>query len=531
MPAAARSRSSSSWFKDFAAHLRARHGWQRYGLAFAYGALCALAFPPADAVPVLWVGFPALLFLLQGTEDARRAFATGWFFAFGFFTFDLYWTAAAMFVDLRHFWWAVPLAGLGLPAALALFYGTAAALARRIGLQGLAGILTFALLWFLADYVRGHVFTGFPWNIEGYAWTDFLPVLQATSIIGIYGLTLLTLVAACLPALLADDRSHGQGRALFMGTLILFGLVAIWGSTRLMEAPVSAVPHIRLRIVQPDVKQEMKWREDERDQNFNRLIKLSAAPGDKPVTMIVWPETAAPFYLAEDAAHRRQAAAILPPGGALITGVLRAEIERGGQEIRYYNSLIAIDHDAKLTGVYDKFHLVPFGEYMPFRQWIPAAALAGMGLDFSHGPGPQTLRVPGVPPFSPLICYEAIFPGEVANRGDRPQFLLNVTNDGWYGNTAGPYQHFAIARVRAVEEGMPLVRAANTGISGIVDAFGRIETKLDLGSRGFIDGDLPQTLPAPSFFSQHGESILWLIFTVLAAGAFFGRVLAKKLRD
>ena len=517
MPSRAATKPRSSLFHNFAEHLRGRRGFLRLALAFAYGALSALAYSPADVVPVLWIAFPALIFLVQGTKSARGAFAAGWSFAFGFFVFDIYWTAASMFVDIDHFWWAVPLAALGLPAAFAIYYGIAAALARATGLRGVAGATSFALLWFLSDYARGHLFTGFPWNIEGYAWADFLPVLQIASVTGIYGLTLITLVAACLPAALAENLPNERKRLLVYGSLLALALIIVWGTSRLASAHAGTVPNVRLRLVQPDIQQEMKWKDETREKNFVRLLALSTEPAEKPVTHVIWPETAATFYLDEDPQHRNAIAAIVPPGGVILTGVLRRELDPSNR-VRFFNSLVAIDRASQITAVYDKAHLVPFGEYMPWRKYLPIPSLAGMGIDFSHGPGPETLRVADLPPFSPFICYEAIFPGEVADRRDPPQFLLNVTNDGWYGNTAGPWQHFAIARVRAVEEGLPLVRVANTGVSGIVDPYGRIEARLDLGKRGFIDGDLPRPLPSPTYFSRAGEGPLWLIFGLLAVG-------------
>jgi apolipoprotein N-acyltransferase len=220
----------------------------------------------------------------------------------------------------------------------------------------------------------------------------------------------------------------------------------------------------------------------------------------------------------------------VPPGGTLLTGVLRREINPLN-EIHYFNSLVAINRASQITAVYDKAHLVPFGEYVPYRDWVPLPALAGLGIDFSRGPGPRTLHVQGLPPFSPFICYEAIFSGAVTDPNDPPQFLLNVTNDAWYGHTAGPYQHFAIARVRAVEEGLPLVRAANTGISGIIDPYGRVMQRLDLGKRGIIDGDLPTALPAPTYFHRNGEHPLWLIFGVLAIMVVLESFKAKKQRN
>jgi apolipoprotein N-acyltransferase len=526
MPTRAAPKSRPHIFHNFAVRLRKVRGFRRVMLAFAYGALTSLAYSPADIVPVLAISFPALIFLLQGAKSWRTAFFLGWSFAFGFFVFDLYWTAASMFVDIEQFWWAVPLAACGLPAAFAIYYGLAAMLARMLGLQGASGAVRFALAWFLADYARGHFFTGFPWNLEGYAWVDFAPVLQLASLIGMYGLTLLTLAAACLPAALADETSPMRRRLLLAGLGAALALTIMWGAERISGAGTATVPHVRLRLVQPDIMQEMKWKDETREKNFVRLLALSTGPAEKPVTHIIWPETAATYYLAEDTEHRNAIAAIVPPGGAVLTGVLRHELDAFAQ-VHFYNSLIAVNRDSKITAVYDKAHLVPFGEYIPYRDVLPIPPIAGMGLDFSHGPGPRTLRVEGLPSFSPFICYEAIFPGAVVDRADPPQFLLNVTNDGWYGNTAGPWQHFAIARARAVEEGLPLVRVANTGISGIIDPYGRVLARLDLGKRGIIDGDLPLPLPTPAFFSRAGEEPLWLIFAALMLIAAAGRFRKK----
>ncbi|HUY68074.1 MAG TPA: apolipoprotein N-acyltransferase, partial [Alphaproteobacteria bacterium] len=247
------------WLHTCADRLRARAGWKRALSAFAYGALASLAFAPTDVAPVLWVCFPALIFLVQGTKNWRGAFAAGWCFAFGFFTFDLYWIAASMFVDLHRFWWAVPLAVAGLPAFFALYYGIAAALARRLGLQGLTGAVSFALLWFLADYARGHLFTGFPWNIEGYAWAEILPVAQIVSMTGVYGLTLLTLLGACLPAALAEQPLRKSARESFLFSLVVLAGLTVWGSARLETATAAMVPGVRLRLVQPDIAESMKW--------------------------------------------------------------------------------------------------------------------------------------------------------------------------------------------------------------------------------------------------------------------------------
>jgi apolipoprotein N-acyltransferase len=264
-----------------------------------------------------------------------------------------------------------------------------------------------------------------------------------------------------------------------------------------------------LRVVQPNIAQTLKWVPAERARNFERLLELTASPaasGAAPVTHVIWPETAVPFFLERDAGARQAMASVTPSGGGIITGAPRVRTEADGGN-RFWNSLHAVDGSGAVVASYNKSHLVPFGEYMPLRGILPVGGIAAGATDFSSGPGPATLQVPGLPPFSPLICYEVIFPGAVKDSGNRPDWLLNVTNDAWYGNSAGPHQHFAISRVRAVEEGLPLVRSANTGISGIVDGYGRVTAYLALGERGIVDAGLPRALPITPY-GQVGDIIL-----------------------
>jgi apolipoprotein N-acyltransferase len=370
----------------------------------------------------------------------------------------------------------------------------------------------------LADYARGHLLTGFPWILLGYAWSGVLPVLQMTSIAGIYGLTLVTAVAACLPASL-EEKSN-SARFAFAASFILFAFAGGWGEFRLQTTTLEVVPDVRVRLVQPNVDQEKKWQQSTRERDFNKLIDLSAAKGEKPVTHIFWPETASTYYLGEDSLRRNEIAANLLTPAHVMTGVIRRAVDKDGVT-HFYNSLVAVDGEGRLVAGYDKAHLVPFGEYMPLRKYIPLRTLAASGADFTPGLGPQTLRVSGLPPFSPLICYEAIFPGNVADPNDRPDFMVNITNDGWYGHTSGPYQHFAIARIRAIEEGMPLLRIANTGISGVIDPLGRIEKRLGVGRQGFIDSDLPKALPSTTFV-KFRNVVVDFLFSFFRADASIG---------
>ncbi|HYD32819.1 MAG TPA: apolipoprotein N-acyltransferase [Azospirillaceae bacterium] len=500
-----------------------RRPWPRFakaglplGKAFGLGALAVLALPPAYIVPVLFAAFPGLLLLLERAERPRRAFAIGWWFGFGYFLIGLYWVSFALFTDIAKFWWMVPFAVTGLPALLAVFTGLTTLafhlLSRRLSLdRGLARPILFAMLWTMFELARGYVLTGFPWNLIGYVWVGVPPVLQAASLVGAYGLSLVTALVAALPVTLFDP--HLPRRHAIAATLTGFFIItatAVWGTARLAGADGATVPGITLRLVQPAIDQKLKWDPREREANFQRHLDLSATPGGAPVTHVIWAETAVPplpTFLEADIGRRLAIAAVTPPDGLTITGTPRATRGTDGI-VRYWNSLVAVDGSGNITGAYDKFHLVPFGEYMPLRGWLPIDPIAAGSVDFSAGPGPATLRLPGLPPVSPLICYEGIFPGNVTGAGERPQWLLSLTNDAWYGSTAGPHQHFAITRMRAVEEGLPLVRVANTGISGVVDPYGRVTAFLPLGERGTVDSLLPAALDQPTPYGRWGASMV-----------------------
>lgn len=468
--------------------------------ALATGGLCSLALPPLSLFPLLWLGLPLLLALVHGAASRKQAFGLGWCFAFGYFTLSLYWIAAALFVDIGRFWWLVPFCVAGLPAVLGLYYGLATLLWYRWRRLDVPGAALLALLLFVAEYARGHLFTGFPWNLFGYVWADILPVAQSASLFGIYGLTLLTLFAACLPAALFI-RTRAALHANLLATS-LFLLLAAWGALRLQEP--SETLDTRFRLVQPNIAQALKWDPTQREGNLQTLLRLSAAPVIAP-TMIIWPESAVAFFLTDDASRRNQIAAALPKGAVLVTGGDRRQPNHAKGRWDYFNSLLVLDGNA-ITAVYDKFHLVPFGEYVPFQGFGPvAAATTSMG-SFVAGPAPQTLQVGTMPPFSPLICYEVLFPAAVTDGSGKPQLLINVTNDAWYGRTAGPYQHLAIARLRAIEEGLPLLRAANTGISANIDAYGRTLQFLPLNTEGVIDA--PFSRPAPrTLYAQLGNRL------------------------
>lgn len=502
-------------------------GWRRAVAAIVLGALAAAAQPPVHALPLLFVSFTGLVWMLGGAKRLRGAFAVGWLFGAGYFGAGLYWVSNALLVDAARFAWMIPFAVGGLAFGLGLFAGVAALAAWRIGCGGggFARALALAGAWALLEWLRGVVLTGFPWNPAGNVWVATLPVLQGGAWIGVYGLSLLTVFAAAAPAALADAAPRSRIAAL--SGCALLAVVGALGAGRLSGASEATVEGVRLRVVQPAIDQRDKWRGDARARNFALHLRLSRAPASPPPTHVIWSETAATFSVATDAHGRALMKDAVPPGGLIVTGAPRVDVA-DGRIRRLWNGIAAVDDRGAVAGTYDKHHLVPFGEYTPFRGILPVEKIAVGAIDFSPGPGPATLRLPGLPPVSPLVCYEAIFPGEVTAPGDRPAWMLNVTNDGWFGISAGPHQHLASARLRAVEEGLPLVRAANTGISAVFDGYGRTVAYLGLGRSGYFDSALPAAL-SPTPFSRYGNAIPLLIsalfLCVAAASARYHRLM------
>jgi apolipoprotein N-acyltransferase len=513
--------------------------WRVRAMAFLLGTLGAAALPPVYAVPVLVVSFSGLVLLVDRTPRTLAAIALGWFFAFGYFVAGIYWVANALLSVSSAFGWLLPfaIAGAvgGLSALLAVFPALAVGLARVLWPAGLARILVLAICWTLFEWLRGWVLTGFPWNLLGTCWAFSDAMNQFAALVGIWGLSLVTVVVAALPALLVDwsgRRSAGDAplrRTPSAAGCVVSGLVlllAIWvgGAIRLSGASISMVPDVRLRLVQANVDPGEKGSTDRADDVLDRHLRLTMeTPGYDTITQVIWSETAEPFPLERFPDVRMRVAAAAPENGVLITGVLRTD-PPDGEWKEIWNSMAVLDRSGRIVGSYDKFHLVPFGEYVPLHRFLPFISKFTPGIaDFSAGPGPRTLRLPGLPPVGPLICYEAIFPGQVVDRSDRPQWLLNITNDGWYGISSGPYQHFVSTRLRAVEEGLPVVRAANTGISGVVDPYGRVLAQTRLGEATALDVELPQPLQELTPYARWGDAataVLLAIVTLIALAAW-----------
>ncbi|WP_264185560.1 apolipoprotein N-acyltransferase [Roseicella aerolata] len=474
--------------------------------AFGLGLLSALALPPVHAIPVLLLAVPGLLALLGAATSWRRAAGLGLAWGFGHNLGGLYWVTEALLTDPARWWWLVPLAAPALAAAMAL-YAVPPALAAWSLPPGWRRLAGFAGAWTLAEMLRGVLLTGFPWNPLGGVWAFAALPVQGAAVVGVHGLSLLTLLLAGLPAL--PDRR----RAWLAGGTAALALAA-FGAWRL-SGPEPPGPPVRLVLVQAGVAQAEKWREDRRAAILRRYLDLTAdaaaraAAGAPPgaALVVVWPETATQFLLAQDPDARRLAAGALPSGAAralLLAGTVRVDWGADGRPARLWNSLVALDAAGEVRAVYDKSRLVPFGEYMPLGGLLPIRIAAG-GMDFGAGPGPVALAAPGLPPFGALICYEVIFPGAVAP-APRPAWLVNVTNDAWFGRSAGPWQHLAAARLRAVEEGLPLARAAQTGISAVFDARGRRLAALGIGETGTLAADLPAA-GAPTPFARLGQAV------------------------
>ncbi len=511
-------------------YLRGLRGRRRALVALILGASSALALPPFHLVPILVPAFVWLMWLLDGTDAARWPWRagmwTGFWFGFGHALVGVHWIAEPLLVDPARTVWLIPLALPGLAAALAAFPALTCALLVALPLQHapVARVGALAALWTLSELLRGYLFTGFPWNLLGYVWAGTPATMQAAALMGVLGLTLVTVLAAAMPAVLAARDSDVGGdsrtgcrrlnavRATLVATLGLPVVLWVGGAARLAGVETTLVPDVRLRLVQANIAQRDKWNPELRTAHLDRHLALSGILSDMPPTHVIWPETAVPFLLPNDTLARIRTATAVPAGGRLITGSVRSMVH---DEQRWlHNALVTIDAAADIERVYDKSHLVPFGEYVPLRGVLQIDRIVPGQGDFTPGQGPRLLEVPGLPSMSPLICYEAIFPGRVTPRGERPGWLLNLTNDAWFGTFAGPRQHFAIAIARAVEEGLPMVRAANTGISAVVDAHGRTVARLGIGERGVLDSGLPTALP-PTPFARWGEAIPTIVALLL----------------
>ena len=512
-------------------------GWRRYASGIAAGAVSVLAMPPFFLWPVLLITLPVLVWLIDGTSpdsarlgrrvdfDRKRlllAGAAGWCFGFGFHVAGLYWLREAFLVTgggLAMLW---PLGVLGLPAYLAIYHGLAAAAAFALAPAGLKRVAALAMALGMSEWLRGHAFTGFPWNVLGMAMTGPLTLMQSAAVLGIYGLTVAVVVMTAGPGVvLATSRGAATAEYRTVAAALLAAPLAAmlaYGALRLRSAPPPFVEGVRLRLVQPSIPQREKWLAEKQPDFIARHIELMKrgpdgnTQGMAGITHVIWPEAAMPFLPLQRPQVLAAIGEALPDGVHLMAGILRMERrsapgippEAGtNDDYRVFNSFAVFADDGRPISVYDKTHLVPFGEYLPFQGLLEGIGLSSLTRQrggFAIGPSPRPLlEIPGLPGVGPLICYEAIFPGTAAMSVQRPHVLINATNDGWFGNSTGPRQHLHQSRLRSVEDGLPLLRVANNGITAVYDAYGRELARIDLDVAGVIDTGLPGRIHPPVY--------------------------------
>ncbi len=509
-------------------------GWRRLAAAFLAGALLVLAQAPYDFFAVGFISLPVLAWLLDGvTAEASRnplkrlvpAFATGWWFGFGYFLAGLWWIGGAVLVEADSFAWALPFAVVGIPLLMACFYGVATAAARLFWSDGLSRIAALAFGFGLAEWLRGFVFTGFPWNAVGLAAMPTPLLMQSAAAVGVTGMNALAVFVFATPALLAGRSGLRAGSAL---ALLLAAAHAGFGYARLNAPEAPSKTTLTVRIVQPSIDLSEKWDDSVRDRVFATTMDLSRRPpasGAAEPQLILWPETSVPFFFTDRPDALAAIGDMLGPDQMLVTGAVREEPNPAGQA-RYYNSVIAIDDGGEIVDAIDKVHLVPFGEYIPFADM---AARFGIGqlvagpMNFVPGSTRHPLALPGGMAAAVFICYEIIFPELVSVDAASSRLMVNVTNDAWFGDTPGPYQHFRQAQLRAVENGVPLLRAANNGISGVIDARGRVVDALALNVRDDLDVKL--AIPdAPGALTRHRDRIGQAVVGFFALFALTGMI-------
>ena len=501
--------------------------------ALAGGVLAALAFPPFGFLPGL-AGFALILWALDrpAPHPLRAAAFRGWLAGLGYFSVSVAWIVEPFLVDERTHGWMAPFALVLMAGGLSLFWAAAGAAWRRLRPQGGARVLVFAGAFAGAEWLRGHLLTGFPWNLPGEAWPAGSPLSQGAALVGAYGLTWITLVLAAAPAWILDPGTPGRrlsrAATVMVPALVLFA----WGAHRIAGTPAGEAGP-RVRIVQADIDQKTKWRPENLPSILRTYVDLTRRPAAQAPDIVVWPEGALPAIINDlmipGQGWRETLASALAPGQVLAMGANRAEVRPDGG-VAYHNSLVVLEgtgSDLAVAGVYDKHRLVPFGEFIPLGDLagrIGLRSLVHMPEDFTAGPPPRPLQLARLPAFQPMICYEALFPGftrAAARRaGERPAWILNISNDAWFGRASGPWQHLNMARYRAIEEGLPIVRSTPTGISVVIDSSGRlIGPVLGLGTVGVIDQPLPAARP-PTPYVRFGD-VPFLVL-LLISGALAG---------
>ncbi len=479
------------------------------------GALLTFTLSPYYIIAFLFLSFSGLYSLIVNAKSKKQAFWIGSWFGLGYFSVYLYWFAFPL-IDIKVFIWLVPFAVLGLPFLFSIYFALAAVVVYVVDKNSL---VVFSLFFTIAEWLWGNLFTGFPWHLFAYSWSFSLEIMQITSIIGIYGLTFITIFCATVPAACFYNKNYKS----YIVAIVLLIAIFSWGKFRLNNAEQKYHSQALIRIVQGNISKHHFNSLELSKSALIKYINLTRSPGFKKLTHVIWPESAVPFVIDKNNKSLLDAIKYATPK-FLITGGLRLE------NSKVYNSLFIIKNTGEIVDYYDKHHLVPFGEFVPFLDTIAKIIpkITGLLGNFTAGKEKnKNILLANTPPFTPLICYEAIFPGQVINKKDRAEWLINITNDVWFKTHLGNYQHFAISRVRAIEEGVPLIRAANNGVSAIIDSYGRIIKYLPPDTEGFIDTQIPLSLSRPTIYSQYVNNNL----TIAAVAISTLILIAFKLKE
>ncbi len=531
---------------------------KRFGLSVLCGAISTLAMPPLFLWPILFLTLPIMVRLIDIAVDnftptqthsfkhdkSLKAALYGFGFGFGYFFFSLYWIGSSFLVEADKFAWALPFAVTILPAGLSLFYSLAFAVCAWVCPKGPERLIIFALAMFAADWLRGHILTGFPWNLLGHSLTGNEAMMQSVSFFGLYGLTAIACLIFASPASLYCRQqkqysiwAKGSGFGPVLIALLSLPAIALLGQARLSHyGPTQFVTNLELILVQPNIPQVEKVNPNLRLTAFQKTFDLTAKniKNGKNNKLIIWPETAVPYALNKSPVLKNKLASLLSPSDQLITGAFRVVDENQNskekqQSLEVYNSLYVLNNKGHITARYDKHHLVPFGEYLPFPGLLKAIgfkALVRLRGGFTKGQKPYALSLKNTPHFFPFICYEAIFPDKTDHQMTQAKWFLNISNDGWFGQTVGPYQHAHMVRLRTLETGLPMVRVVNGGITAVFDGLGRIQIKSRLNEAKFITTKLPQAIHMEkTSFNRFLTTILIIIcsYTLISMMKFFDK--------
>ena len=476
-----------------------------YYLAILCGIAVTLSLPPFYFLPCFILSISILYFTLNNKVTSKtEAFKIGWWFGFAYFASSLYWFTFPLLVNAAQFAWLIPFAIFGLPALFALYFAFGFVVFYILKTyRAIPHALTFAITFTCIEWIRGHAFTGFPWNIMSYIWSFDNEIMQITSVIGIYGLVFITIA---IIAITVDLLMMKRYILAFLPAFIIIG-IDYWGGERLNDHPTKYSEDIVLRIVQANIPQTMNVDHQYTADVLKKYIDLSSSPGIENVSYVIWPEGAVSFKVDDNLIKIFQSKI----GKNIIFGANRFE------DTKVFNSLYAIDYENDIIKIYDKKHLVPFGEYVPWRNILPIEKIVpGIRDADINENGLRNISIPGLPTFAPSICYEAIFPNEIIDRGadNKAEWILNITNDAWFGISTEPYQHFDMSKIRAIEEGLPLVRVTNAGIPAVIDSYGRVINKLALNQEGIMDIKLPKKADKPTIYSVIANYIDWTILVV-----------------